>query len=64
MENKIFESMGGKSHVRCKRHDFPLVPSHRAKNMKKNCNVQFYINEDGSRNQFEQKCERKESYHS
>ena len=28
---KFFESMGGKSHVRCKRHDFPLVPSHRAK---------------------------------
>ena len=61
--SKFFESMGGKSHVRCNHHDFPLVPSHRAKYNKKKCNAHLYICENGNQHQIQQnECHRNESY--
>ena len=31
-KNKFFESMGGKSHIRCQCNAFPLIPSNKKKN--------------------------------
>ena len=59
----FFESMGGKSHVRCNCHAFPLIPSHRKKLNKKRCNAKLYVCEDGNQRQIQQEeCQRKESY--
>ena len=38
---RFFESMGGKSHIRCNCHEFPLVPSHKTKFDKKNATQNY-----------------------
>ena len=51
--SQLFESMGGKSHVRCQCCQFPLIPSHRHKADKRKCNTRHYVSADGNQHQSE-----------
>ena len=59
---KLFESFGGKTHVRCECCQFPLIPSYRSSKNKLKCNINLHINEDGTRHQCDNLCTKKESY--
>lgn len=61
LRDEVFKSMGGKTHVKCKKCNFPMIPSFKPKEKKDLCNVQC-IEVGGVERQTNQACQRKESY--
>ena len=60
--SKFFESMGGRSHVRCQCCQFPLIPTNRHPADKLKCNLKHYLNEGGVWHQTQHDCRRNETY--
>ena len=59
---KLFESFGGKTHVRCECCQFPLILLYRLIKNKLKYNVDIHIADDGMRHQINNICTKKESY--
>ena len=59
---KFFESMGGKTHVKCQCCDFPLIPSNKVKVDKDKCNVKKSIQGNDNEIQTLPMCTKKESF--
>ena len=53
---KLFESFGGKTHVRCECCQFPLIPLYQSIKSKLKCNVNIHIYDDGMRHQINNVC--------
>ena len=53
---KLFESFGGKTHVRCECCKFPLIPSYQSMKNKCKCNVNIHIDDNGMRHQINNVC--------
>ena len=63
-KNKFFESMGGKSHIRCQCNAFPLIPSNKKKTDKLHCNASAYFDSNNAHIQHvpSSNCNYPESY--
>ena len=59
---KFFESMGGKSHVKCNCCNFPLIPSNKGKEGKRQCCLKHFFQGDNSIVKTSPRCSRKESF--